>query len=207
MSFPRKPEEGDQETRATDADEFANVTRLFHKAEDKLKLVERLHDEGLVVPSVNELRYAGYHLLRALNAGGPSERADHIDRAERHCCRAIYDAVEVSILDRLAAVRRFEDDYRLVEVTRVSPNYVGLRGRVRRAEELIDTTDKEDRERFYDACETHYNDLEAVANAFEDARPELNKQLTARRRGAIVTGVGLLIALVGAAAAFVGALC
>lgn len=199
------PVDGEQDGLEARSGEFANLTRLFQKAEDKLKLVERLHDEGLVVPSVNELRYSGYHLLRALNTTDPEERSGHIDRAERHCCRAIYDAVEVSILDRLEAIRRFEDDYRLVEVTRVLPNYVELRGRVRKAEELITTTDEDDRERYYDICEQHYSELERVAATLEDARPELNKQLRNSRRGAMVAAVSLLVALVGALAAILGA--
>ena len=48
----------------TSKDAIKQVVDLFDAAEDKIKEVEQL-SEDLPIPSINELRYAGYHLARA----------------------------------------------------------------------------------------------------------------------------------------------
>jgi len=115
-------------TRVINADEFAEVSELFRLAEDKLKLIERIENEGLVVPSVNELRYAGYHLLHAISAAdNQSLRSDEIKKAKNHCQRSIYDTYEVGIMGCIETIRQFLYDFRNIELTDLVPNITQIR--------------------------------------------------------------------------------
>lgn len=62
-------------------EDIQELTKLYQEAEEILKEIERDTQEGIVVPAVNELRYAGYHLLQALNSGEPGARAIQITKA------------------------------------------------------------------------------------------------------------------------------
>lgn len=46
-----------------DKDRLKELSDLFAEAEAKVKEVEEI-DGDIVVPSINELRYVGYHLIR-----------------------------------------------------------------------------------------------------------------------------------------------
>jgi hypothetical protein len=49
-----------------------NFVDEFEKAENAIKLVERLHEE-LVIPAVNELRYSAYHIKEYLKNNNNDE--------------------------------------------------------------------------------------------------------------------------------------
>jgi hypothetical protein len=78
-------------------DTIKEIIDLFDKAEDKVKEVEQLAQE-LSVPSINELRYVGYHLARSFCEDNPQEINTQISKAQGHCKRAIYDAHEIGII-------------------------------------------------------------------------------------------------------------
>ncbi len=68
----------------------------FSKAENALKKYEHLANETLI-PSVNEIRYAGSHAALAVSLQ-PGEQADEeCRRAIRHAKRARYDVLEFYI--------------------------------------------------------------------------------------------------------------
>ena len=58
--------------------------------------------------AINELRYAGHHILKASNSTkAESYRHDHLVRADRHCQRAVNDVRDEAIIVCLTAVRDF----------------------------------------------------------------------------------------------------
>lgn len=86
---------------------IADIKILYADAEDSIKRYERIGLDNLV-PAINELRYAGQHLLAAETAEVEDERDKHLFRAERHCERARYDAKEctiVALLEGIATIR------------------------------------------------------------------------------------------------------
>jgi len=103
----------------------------FSKAEARLKQAENKADR-VPVSVVNELRYAGCHVLRALcpaiaqtdetdttqshdsDRPGESHPDAEVRRATDHCKRARYDAIEYETIQRLKKVTLFQEDYRLV---------------------------------------------------------------------------------------------
>ncbi|MDQ5911411.1 MAG: hypothetical protein QG599_3508 [Pseudomonadota bacterium] len=177
------------------AEELDKVSVLFNHAEAKLKLIERLHSQELVVPSVNELRYAGFHIIQALSAPSPETEKENWQRAANHCKRAIYDALEVGVLDRLEAFKQFEIDYRLVEIPLIIPSYIDLRTVARKAQQLIADLENieayKDRDRYYQDIENHFNELNDAVDKITDARPELNKILNNRRKQFYLILVGI----------------
>ncbi len=175
-------------------EKFARVADLFDEAESAVKLVERLQDEGVVVPSINELRYAGFHIIQAIQATDQGSGSEQIARAEKHCKRAIYDALELGILDRLNAIRIFEDDYRLVEVSPVVSNYVELRKEAQDAVTFIHSINhNDDRDNHYEQCKVYFERLSSIAETLQHSRPELNKKLRNLRWKAMATALGLFL--------------
>ena len=79
------------------------IKTLFEEAENALKRYERINLSNLA-PAVNELRYAGHHLLWAENAATEDERDVHEAQAMDHCERAKKDAKEATIISLLECV-------------------------------------------------------------------------------------------------------
>lgn len=87
---------------------ITEIKKLFAEAESAIKRYERIGLDN-IVSAVNELRYAGEHILDAETAKGPEECETALLRAERHCVRARYDALEstiVTLLEQLSAIRQ-----------------------------------------------------------------------------------------------------
>lgn len=88
--------------------QMTELRKRFSEAEEAIKRYERIGLDNLV-SAVNELRYAGDHLLVADTAEDAAVRETALLRAERHCIRARYDAIEstiVALLEQIAAVRQ-----------------------------------------------------------------------------------------------------
>ncbi|MGN0846596.1 MAG: hypothetical protein ACI4RA_04335, partial [Kiritimatiellia bacterium] len=84
------------------------LRKRFSEAEEAIKRYERIGLDNLV-SAVNELRYAGDHLLVADTTEDADVRETALLRAERHCIRARYDAIEstiITLLEQIAAVRQ-----------------------------------------------------------------------------------------------------
>lgn len=178
-------------------EDLQELQRLWKKAEDKLKEVERI-SEGVVIPSVNELRYAGYHLLKYLRDGSKED----LTKAQSHCQRALFDSHEFHIGLNLARIHKFEDDYRVVEVSPVIQNYPDLQVTAETARTFLATHSKGEhssKEDHYEEAEAHALKLEAVNATLTAARPEMNKKLRNRgtdsRRFITILGVGILTLL------------
>jgi hypothetical protein len=69
-------------------DRIEEVANAFSRAEEEIKKVEDLAGE-VAIPAINELRYAGYHVLQALSGNSSEDQDEQFRRAKRHCERAI----------------------------------------------------------------------------------------------------------------------
>lgn len=147
-----------------------NFVEEFEKAERAIKIVERWHDE-LVVPAVNELRYAAFHIKEYLKNG----QEEDLQKVINHCRRARYDAYEAGIVALIKEFRKFKDDYRQVVISQVIPDFVEIERRFWEALEFINNTNKETREKVYQECEKWYGELSEVIKTLSAARDELNK--------------------------------
>jgi hypothetical protein len=87
--------------------------------EDDECFTQSLPIKGVVIPSVNELRYAAKHLLVALWQKSSSEKEyeEQIQRAYRHCIRARLDALRATILFFIRDFYAFSQDYRFITLS------------------------------------------------------------------------------------------
>lgn len=77
-------------------DEIREISNLYNTAEADLKNIGRIRN-ALIVTGINQCRYAGQHLLRALTADDRKKVEDNLDAAKRHVQRAIYDINDSAI--------------------------------------------------------------------------------------------------------------
>ena len=92
-----------------DCAELEAVRVLYGQAEEALKSYERITLTNLA-PAINQLRYAGHHLLAATKGDDVSCRDRHIMSARRHCERALFDAREATIVFLLDDFRSFREN-------------------------------------------------------------------------------------------------
>lgn len=89
--------------------DFSEVCAQFDAAETELARFSgfSVYEQPA---AINELRYAGHHVLKAANsANSELYRHDNLVRADRHCQRAVNDVRDEAIMVCLAAVRKFLD--------------------------------------------------------------------------------------------------
>ena len=86
------------------ASDFKRVFRQFSRAERAIKRNERL-TLSTPTPAINQLRYAGRHILSALQSDDSKQWA----KAENHCTRAWYDAFDGILLYQLRVIADFEN--------------------------------------------------------------------------------------------------
>jgi len=119
------------------AKNLQELKALFGKAEVAIKKAEKIGGE-VVIPAICELRYAGHHFIIYSDAL-EQEQFEHIQRAKRHCRRAIYDAAEAIVLFYLEEIKIFQQDYRLVHISGTIPNYLELKKTFREIAQKIQT--------------------------------------------------------------------
>lgn len=87
-------------------EQVREICRLYNTAESDLKNIGRVEQE-LLITAVNQLRYAGQHLLRALDSDDVDRIRSELDAAKRHCQRAIYDVNDSGAQFYLEMIDRF----------------------------------------------------------------------------------------------------
>ncbi len=116
---------------------ITDIQGLYAQAESAIKRYERVGLDNLVA-AINELRYAGQHVLAAAASDDAEEKTKHLLRAERHCERARYDAQEstiVALLEGFATIRNLElTDSELKEVL---PDWQEMLGRASHAQKYL----------------------------------------------------------------------
>ena len=179
------------------------IFREKYALADRLSKLLSVLTEEAAIPAVNELRYAGFHLLKATNASGSVEDGEHLTRAIEHCERAIYDATEAGILASVQNIDRVLSSYGLVTIPNIVPTLPEIRqARAAAVEMLIAnrTGSLADRVGIFEELLQHSRTLEL-------AKPDLDKEATlasTRRFRSFValglTATGALSALAALAA-------
>ena len=89
--------------------DFSKVCARFEAAESELARFSgfSVYEQPA---AINELRYAGHHILKAANsAKNEADKHDNLMRANGHCQRAVNDVRDEAIMVCLTTVRRFLD--------------------------------------------------------------------------------------------------
>ena len=109
-----------------DIDLFQDLQKRFADAENFIKEVELCGPE-LPFPAINELRYAGHHLLKALVISDQDEFRKELGEVEDHCHRAMYEASEAGIMYFIRLLKQFDRDYKDVVVSNTIPSVLEIR--------------------------------------------------------------------------------
>ena len=109
-----------------DIDLFHDLQKRFAEAESFIKEVELCGLE-LPFPAINELRYAGHHLLKALVISDQNEFPKELGEVEDHCHRAMYEASEAGGMYLIRLLKQFDRDYKDVVVTDTIPSALEIR--------------------------------------------------------------------------------
>ena len=110
------------------SDLVKKLVSTYKAADEQIKQCERY---TLASPSaaVNQMRYAGSHLLKYINCETENAKADikreNIEKAINHCKRATFDALETLIFAQLEFISDFQDLCRgKRDIETVYPDYV-----------------------------------------------------------------------------------
>ena len=105
--------------------ELTELSDIYKSVKHIFLLVEYYNNKkGIVVSSINELRNAFDHVMRAMTKDDSLGLEDEIDSAKKHLFRAAYDACEVIILDRLDYIESLKNKASLRVLSKVYPDYV-----------------------------------------------------------------------------------
>ncbi len=179
------------------AEHKASVQRirdLYNEAEIDLKSYGRETDE-LFVPGVNQLRYAGQHLVRALAASDRSALDYNLDAAERHAQRAVYDTNDSAIQFHLYGILQIRTQS-IVNLATVVPNYGNIINAVNRAKrhiEQVSNEHKDNREQLYNEARQHLVKLRDAHVALIEVIPDIMAEAKRQRRAVWLTRLGIWI--------------
>jgi hypothetical protein len=181
--------------------DYDRIANLFSDAEAEIKSVEQQRILT-VVPAINQLRYAGFHVLQSL-VDDQVERAKHIGKAESHAKRSMHDALEAGVFGSLKTIEGFKDDYRFLELPAIWPEYVDKRARIEAIRREMLGLRPRNHVSHNDKLRGYNQELYAICQEFEDRRPILNEELRRRNKRVLFQCVGLGAAVVAAVATLI----
>lgn len=152
--------------------------REFIEAEKALKRYERDGQETLV-PCINELRYAAYHVAHAIQEGGNNAESvlAHWQKAVRHTRRARYDVLEFSVALNMERVAKISESYKGYEIlaSSIIPNYFKHQKSIRAISEELETVHELDKEspEYVKLCEKHIRVAKDFIRDFDAAQEVL----------------------------------
>ena len=158
-----------------------NVSDLhlaYKTAEDALHSLGMVAD-GVDTAAVNELRYAGKHILDGLLAEDENERDEQFQRAHRHCERAVYEAYDSAIFYYFDQFGRFKDDYRMIVVSEVIADFVSIEKLMQDARNFLETARRNSNARgdYYKQATEWYERVSEAGKRLDAGREELNKKV------------------------------
>lgn len=182
---------------------LGEIRVLFDQAEGYMKSLE--HVDGLYIPTVNQLRYAGRHLVDFLN-GKSTPDCSLLEKTKRHCQRAVYDAIDAHIQYHINEVESFQDDFKDVVIADIFPEYNKLIQLKNSALEFLEEglAKNEDRGELYKEAIKLKEQFVDMTNGLPAARDELNKKVFQQRRSAIHTWLATILAILGFATGILG---
>lgn len=92
--------------------QFNELAQRFHKTEQLLEAY-KVEDFEFLVPAVNQLRYVGHHLVKALESDTQvATQAQELNEGFIHCQRAEHDACEALLWHHAAHLVKGWDEYK-----------------------------------------------------------------------------------------------
>ena len=169
--------------KTPDAGGIAELRRSYETADCFAREIAEFRAD-IAIPAYNELRYAGYHLLQALNDDGKIVDEEQLRRAKNHCERAMYEAAEAGIISALDSIRAFRQDYKDIVVGHVVPGYADKLVLAKKAQDLL-ARGRAGRSSATGQVSEYMNtfqELRTALDKLEVSRDDLNAKITAEAR-------------------------
>jgi hypothetical protein len=187
--------------------DIAEFHNLYKRAEEAIKVVENIDkDEGLPISLINELRYAGRHLIDSLYSNDQVIATNNFSEAKIHARRAFCDAKEITMIFLLKQIMNFMEDYKDSPITDVVPDFVDRMKRIKKAQKFLQVINRDKiitDLAYTTVMDDFIQDLEETNNTLDLARPELDKELkkyfwefSIIAGTLILTFVGVIIAII-----------
>ena len=180
------------------------ICDLYNEAEADLKTYGR-QSNTLLVAGVNQLRYSGQHMVRALSATDDATIEAELESSKRHAQRAVYDINDAAVQFFLYEIRRIRTSYS-VNFNSVVPNYGEILNAVHEVERRIEDKSlehKDHRELLYREIREEVRLLgrahDQMVMAVPDIVNEVNRQMRARNRMWLTIAIAVIGALIGIA--------
>ena len=189
---------------------ISDLRALYDTADEFAREVAEFRSE-IPIPAYNELRYAGHHLLQALDDSGYISSNEQLRRAISHCERAMYEAAEAGIISTLESINRFREDYKNIVVKDVVDNYSSILVKARKAQDLLargrsDQMSSSERASCYmETFRQLRDDSEMLEASRDDLNAKVSEQVRDNRRfvvrtllivfGAVVAVAGIVIGM------------
>ena len=164
-------------------DELQILLDLFEQAETKIKNAELITSEGVLIPSINELRYVGHHIVRSLLSDDAKEIQAERVRAINHVKRAIYDIDESLLIYYIESAVNFKEKYNdsgfTTEVVTDYPEKLAMLDEANKSIQQLrkDNNNYRYRARFYQKLNPYLDKLSKIVAIFEQSAPLIaNKQ-------------------------------
>ena len=153
---------------------IAEIKELYDFADRFAREVGEARFE-VQIPAINELRYAGHHVLNSLGEDGTVDEGE-LRKSKSHCERAMYEAAEAGIMFYLESINAFKEEFKDLVVSEVIPDYHKHLARAQKAVDVI-VAGRSGRASVEEQVETYMAEFRAVRDimdVFDAAREDLN---------------------------------
>lgn len=174
------------------------VGNLYDEAERDLKAVGRVTN-SLLVTGVNQCRYAGQHIIRALRVGDSAAAREELEAARRHLQRAIFDTNDAGIQFYLTEIDKFRRSR--VDWQAILPDYDKVVHAVRIASGHIEeaSASHSSRTKLYAEVKQDLYSLRDAYETFLAYWPEAEKQTRSRSAVRLTTWLAIAATFTSAA--------
>ena len=163
--------------------DFKEIQHLYDTAERFIKEVELCH-ASVPFPAINQLRYAGHHLLKGLVSTEQSGLTDELGDVKDHCHRAMYEAADAGLIYLLRVLKKFQSDFSDIPITPVVAEYPDILLTARKTKQQLSQgrlprkSPKEQVEEYM----AKFRELQDGVYKLESIRDELNKVKLEKRK-------------------------
>ena len=177
---------------------IAELRRLYEKADSFAREVGELRSE-VPIPAINELRYAGHHLLQSIDDDGTID-IESLGKSKSHCERAMYEAAEAGIMFCLDSIKDFGKDYSDIVISEVIQDYPQRLARVQQTLDMIikGRSDRDSVETHVDAYMEEFRMVRDTLRVCDASRDDLNvkrKQQIRKHRRFMIRMLALLLGI------------
>ncbi|MDE2930756.1 MAG: hypothetical protein OXQ27_07510 [Chloroflexota bacterium] len=183
--------------------EIAEIRKLYDTAEQDLKTVGR-EQNVLIVAGVNQCRYAGQHLSRALAATEHETVVEELAAANRHLRRAVYDINDAAIQFYLGEIEAFKKRFP-INLSQHIPAYGNVMSAVVAAKEHIEEASQQNhgnRETLYDQVREDISALRTARNTLVAHESDCYASLRSANRARLTAWAAVAVSLLSGLALF-----